>query len=135
MSIATDIWNSLKDVDVNDHTEQKGQFTYLSWTWAWAYIKDKYPLAQYEILDDIHYADGTMEVRMKVTIEGLSHTMWLYVMDYKNKAVPNPNAQQINTTRMRCLVKCLAMFGLGHYIYAGESVPNTENDSRGEMPW
>ena len=24
---------------------------------------------------------------------------------------------------MRCLVKSIAMFGLGHYIYAGESMP------------
>ena len=23
---------------------------------------------------------------------------------------------------MRCLVKCFAMFGLGHYIYAGEDI-------------
>jgi hypothetical protein len=77
-----------------------------------------------------------MEVRMEVTIEGLSHTMWLYVMDFKNKAVPHPNAQQINTARMRCLVKCLAMFGLGHYIYAGESIPNEEQDVKVvNKPW
>jgi hypothetical protein len=24
---------------------------------------------------------------------------------------------------MRCLVKCIAVFGLGHYIYAGEDLP------------
>ena len=29
----------------------------------------------------------------------------------------------INTAIMRCLVKNLAMFGLGLYIYAGEDLP------------
>ena len=130
------IWDSLKNVDVSEHTEKKGNFTYLSWTWAWAYIKSKYPTAQYKILPDTIYPDGTMEVRMEVTIENLSHTMWLYVMDFKNKAVPHPNAQQINTTRMRCLVKCLAMFGLGHYIYAGESTPSEDHDVKvANKPW
>lgn len=31
----------------------------------------------------------------------------------------------INTAIMRCLTKNLAMFGLGHYIYAGEDLPKT----------
>ena len=44
-------------------------------------------------------------------------------MDYKNNANKEPTARDISDTRMRCLVKCLAMFGLGHYIYAGESIP------------
>jgi len=53
----------------------------------------------------------------------LKRDMWLPVMDHKNKAVINPDACQINKTKMRCLTKCLAMFGLGHYIYAGEDLP------------
>lgn len=58
-----------------------------------------------------------------MTIEELSHTMWLPVINANNKAIANPNAFDVNSSRMRCLVKCLAMFGLGHYIYAGESLP------------
>ena len=34
---------------------------------------------------------------------------------------------------MRCLVKCLAMFGLGHYIYAGEDLPSAEADKAAEQ--
>jgi hypothetical protein len=64
-----------------------------------------------------------MEVRVCVRIGELHHTMWLPVLDFKNRAIQNPNAMDINSARMRCLVKCLAMFGLGHYIYAGESFP------------
>jgi hypothetical protein len=49
--------------------------------------------------------------------------MWLPVLDFKNRAIKSPNAFDINSARMRCLVKCCAMHGLGHYIYAGESTP------------
>ena len=49
--------------------------------------------------------------------------MWLPVMDHRNKAIPNPDKFAINSSKMRCLVKCFAMFGLGHYIYAGEDLP------------
>jgi hypothetical protein len=44
-------------------------------------------------------------------------------MDYKNNAIPSPNSRQISDNKMRCLVKCIGMFGLGHYIYAGEDLP------------
>ena len=47
-------------------------------------------------------------------------------MDYKNTAIANPNSRQVSDTKMRCLVKCLAMFGLGHYIFAGEDLPREE---------
>ena len=133
------IWATLSAIDCSAHIEKKGQFSYLAWTWAWAMVKENYPWAEYELLADTVYPDGTMEVRVKVSINTqvavdsgnhslvfntLSHTMWLPVLDFKNKAICNPNAFDINSSRMRCLVKCLAMFGLGHYIYAGESAPN-----------
>jgi len=131
------IWETLSTIDCSEHIEKKGQFSYLAWTWAWAIVKDNYPDSEYVLEDDIVYPDGTMEVRVEVSIpkayythdNGLiqplmqSHTMWLPVLDFKNKPIANPNAFDINTARMRCLVKCLAMFGLGHYIYAGESLP------------
>jgi hypothetical protein len=86
-------------------------------------VKERYPEAAYELEEDIVYPDGSMEVRVTVSIGSLMHTMWLPVLDFKNKAIKSPNAFDINSSRMRCLVKCLAMFGLGHYIYAGESLP------------
>jgi len=49
--------------------------------------------------------------------------MWLPVMDNRNKAVPNPTSRDISDARMRCLVKAIAMHGLGAYIYAGEDLP------------
>lgn len=117
------VWNTLSAIDCKAHIEKKGQFSYLAWTWAWAMVKEKYPEATYFLNEDMVFADGSMEVRVLVEIEGTCHEMWLPVLDFKNQAIQNPNAFDINTARMRCLVKCLAMFGLGHYIYAGESAP------------
>ena len=117
------IWKTLSAINVNEWVEKKGQFSYLSWTSAWAAVKNLYPDSNYHIEDDIIYSDSTMEVRMTVTIEGQSHTCWLPVLDFKNKAIAGPNAFDINSSRMRCLVKTLAMHGLGSYIYAGESLP------------
>jgi hypothetical protein len=71
--------------------------------------------------------DGTTQVWVTVTVydgqKSLKRFMWLPVMDHRNKPIAHPDAFAINTTRMRCLTKCLAMFGLGHYIYAGEDLP------------
>ena len=68
--------------------------------------------------------DGTGEVRCRLTVGGFSRTCWLPIMDYKNQAIANPNARDLNDAKMRCLVKCIALFGLGLYIYAGEDIPN-----------
>ena len=50
--------------------------------------------------------------------------MWLPVMDNRNNSIANPSSRQVSDTKMRCLVKCFALYGLGHYIYAGEDIPS-----------
>ena len=45
------------------------------------------------------------------------------VLNHSNKPVQNPDAFTVNTSMQRCLVKAIAMLGLGLYIYAGEDVP------------
>ena len=117
------IWSILSAISVNEHTEKKGKFTYLAWTWAWATLKENYPTSTYKFLDNEIHADGSVTTHCQVTIEDLSHTMWLAVTDFNNNAIPNPSCADIASSKMRCLTKCLAMFGLGHYIYARESFP------------
>ena len=122
------VWNNLSKIDCNEHTEKKGNLTYLSWAWAWGMMMQNYPDATYrfkewEGYDVLYYKNGTAAVSCEMTVNNNTHTMWLAVMDHKNQAVVNPTATQISNTKMRCLVKTMAMFGLGHYIYAGEDVP------------
>lgn len=118
-------------LDVNSKTEKKNNLTYLSWAWAWAEFVKVYPEAKYEVIKNENMMpyfkdDSGAFCYTKVTAGGITHEMWLPVMDYKNQSIKNPNAFDINKTVMRCLTKNLAMFGLGLYIYAGEDLPESE---------
>lgn len=162
-------FEQLYGLDVNAKTEEKNGLKYLSWAWAWAEFKKVYHEATYEVVkfDGLPYCydpnTGYM-VYTKVTADGITHEMWLPVMDGANKAmkaetyqytVYNKNFKyakladdgkyydkygneqteftvktceaasmfDVNKAIMRCLVKNLAMFGLGLYIYAGEDLP------------
>lgn len=142
----SDVFNELVKVDVSKHIEKKNGLSYLSWAWAWQYVKEKYPDSNYV---DVKF-DGKPYlydenlgylVCTEVTIKGETIPMSLPVMDNKNKAMKSSpykyktrSGEQsveaatmfdINNARMRCLVKNLAMFGLGLYIYAGEDLPVT----------
>ena len=138
----------LNKIDVNEHTEKKEGLTYLSWAWAWAEVKKRFPDADYQIIRDekgLPYVYDPLTgfmVFTNVTIGGMTHHMWLPVMDGKNKAmkaepytyktkygdktVEPATMFDINKTIMRCLTKNLAMFGLGLYIYAGEDLPECD---------
>lgn len=135
---AADIWRTLSAVNVNEHIERKNGFSYLSWAWAWGVLMQHYPEAEFEFEADANgdevfvFSDGSCEVRCIITIAGVSRRMWLPVMNHRNDPIKNPHARDINDTRMRCLVKCMALFGLGHYIYAGEDLPSEEKTSRTE---
>ena len=124
------IFDDLIAVNVNDHTEKKGNLTYLSWAWAYQTMMTKYPTFTYCFNEAESYPDGTMMVNCTTSITIAEHivirTMWLPVMDYRNKAVSNPDSMAINTAKMRCLTKCISMHGLGSYIYAGEDLPQEE---------
>lgn len=145
-------FETLFEVNVNDHIEKKEKLTYLSWTYAWAEIKKKYPNANYKVhlfgekqLPYVFDENVGYMVFTSVTIDDLTHTMWLPVMDTKNKPMKSnvytydtkyetnkkveaATMTDINKTIMRCLVKNLAMFGLGLYIYAGEDLPEIETE-------
>jgi hypothetical protein len=118
-----EIWGTLSQVDCTDKIEKKNGLSYLSWAWAWGVLMEYYPEATFAFGEPKSQPDGTMMVFCTVTIGENSRTMWLPVMDYKNKAVVNPDVFALNSAMMRCLVKCLALYGLGHYIYAGEDLP------------
>ena len=130
-----DVWDKLSKIDCSDKIEKKMNLSYLSWAWAWGVLQEHYPQAQYIFYqgdNDVPYVqfpDGTAEVRCRVSIDNLSREMWLPVMDFKNNAVQNPNSMEVNKAKMRCLTKCLGMYGLGHYIYAGEDVPSEDSDT------
>lgn len=159
----SEVFKKLNAINTNEHTEKKNGLTYLSWAWAWAELKKNYPDATYKI----RYFDGNpylydsnlgYMVMTELTVEGITHEMWLPVMDGANKAmkaepytyevkeyekgrwtgdyvekeVAPATMFDINTAIMRCLTKNIAMFGLGLYIYAGEDLPEESEEVKEE---
>ena len=123
--------SELLKINVNDHTERKGNLTYLSWAWAWAEVLKIDPAASWvahEWADRpaMFLPDGSAMVKVSVTVKGDTKLCVLPVMDNRNRAIQNPDAFAVNTAIMRCLAKAIAMHGLGLYIYAGEDVPEAE---------
>jgi hypothetical protein len=118
-------FNELRLINVNEHTEKKGKFTYLSWTWAVDTLLQNDPTATWTFGDPVYFNESVM-VFCTVTAMGKSMTCQMPVLNNMNKAIPNPNAMDVNTAMMRCLVKTISLFGIGLYIYAGEDLPEED---------
>jgi hypothetical protein len=115
----------IRKINVNDHIEKKNGLSYLSWAWAVDQLLMLDPTATWEYNEPKQFGDTVM-VFCTVTAFGKSMTAQLPVMDYRNKAIPNPDAFAVNTAMQRCLAKAIALHGLGLYIYAGEDLPDDD---------
>jgi hypothetical protein len=117
----------LRKINVNENTEKKGKFTYLSWAWAVDQLLQLDPSATWRYEQPMAFGD-TLMVFCTVTAFGKDMTAQLPVMNNQNKAMPNPDAFAVNTAMQRCLAKAIALHGLGLYIYAGEDLPEVEEE-------
>lgn len=135
------VFGKLAAVNCNEHIEKKNngkvELSYLSWAWAWHYIKSRYPNAYYTIYerqDGVPYwTDGrTAWVKTGVTIEGMEHIEYLPIMDYRNQSIPleKITSMDMNKAIQRSLTKAAARHGLGLYIYAGEDIPLSEAEAK-----
>jgi hypothetical protein len=120
----------LNQINVSEHIERKGGFAYLSWPYAVAQLRLADPTASWEVrrFDGLPYLKtetGTF-VEVAVTVQGVTLCQIHPVLDAKNRTLMEPTAFDINTSIQRCLVKAIALHGLGLYIYAGEDLPNGE---------
>lgn len=127
------VFQTLNDINVNEHTEKKNGLTYLSWAWAWAEVKKNYPEATYKIYENDkgwnYFTDGrTAWVKTGVTIEGIENIEYLPVMDFRNQSIPLEQITSfaVNKAIQRSLTKACARHGLGLYIYSGEDIPETD---------
>lgn len=129
------VFEVLNAIDVNEHTEKKGNLTYLSWAWAWSKVKQNYPDAFYTVYENKdgwnYHTDGrTCWVKTGVTINGLEHIEYLPVMDYQNRSIAADKVTSfdVNKAIQRSLTKAAARHGLGLYIYAGEDLPEVAKE-------
>ena len=125
------VFATLNAINCNEHTEKKGNLTYLSWAWAWQMVKTHYPEAHYTIYENPdgwnYFTDGkTCWVKTGVTIEEIEHIEYLPVMDARNQSIPSCfiTSTDVNKAIQRSLTKACARHGLGLYIYAGEDLPD-----------
>jgi hypothetical protein len=146
------MFNTLYSINLQGSTETRDGLTYLTWSKAWKLFKQFYPNSSYRIMKDPvtnlpYYADARTGIMVHTEVSAGSHTyeMMLPVMDNKNRAMRfEPYSYQvldkstgafiektvqaatmfdINKAVLRCLVKNIAMFGLGLYLYEGEDYP------------
>ena len=129
-----DIWQTLSAVNVEDFVQDKMGLRYLSWANSWMVLMAHYPQAIMDFGANEMHEDGTMTVHCTIVIDTYARHMWLPVMDHRGRAIVRPDARAISDNKMRCMVKCLALFGLGLYIYAGEDLPSAEKDAPKSTP-
>ncbi|ATV36432.1 DUF1071 domain-containing protein [Fusobacterium pseudoperiodonticum] len=121
-------FENLYNIDLKKYIEKdyKG-LSYLSWATAYKIAMEKDPAMTYQVYTDADglpfFSRGNVHfVKTRIVMFGEFKEMMLPVMDNKHNAVTEPNSRQINDNIMRCLVKNLAMFGLGLSLYIKEEL-------------
>ena len=124
-----EITETFKHIDTSQYIKKKQGLSYLSWAKAWELVLDCFPSAQYDVVtfDGLPWQNLGKQganVYTAITINGVMRSMWLPIMDLRNKTLP---VEQITVTEwnksvMRCLVKNLGMFDLGLNVYNGEDI-------------
>lgn len=154
-------FKEINQINVSQFIESKqgSNQNYISWSNAWELVKKIDDKANFIIHENnegnpFWSTQFGIDVKVSVTINGLTHTMRLPVLDGANNALKSEpytytvkkyvwdkklnkrvedgveektvlpaDAGDINKTIMRCLVKAIAIHGLGLYIYHGETSP------------
>lgn len=141
MSNVTDTDNyfaRLSAINVNEHVEKKGGFSYLSWPYAVAQLRLADASATWEVrrFDGLPYltTEAGVFVEVAVTVNSVTLSQIHPVLDGRNRPLLAPSAFDINTSLQRCLVKAIALHGLGLYIYAGEDLPQPVSSDAANDP-
>ena len=124
-------FDKLFKTDVSKYVKKKGKFNYLSWCFAVQELKRVCPAARWGVTKS---EDGSpffqtacgYFVEVWVDVDGVSLSQVHPVLDNRNQPIENPNSFHINTSLQRALAKCIALHGLGLYIFAGEDLPEAD---------
>jgi hypothetical protein len=123
---ASSSFSRLLAIDVSRHVEHKGGFAYLSWPFAVAQLRQADPSASWEVkrFFDLPYlaTDLGYFVEVSVNVAGVTLSQIHPVLDGRNRPIASPTSFDINTAIQRCLVKAIALHGLGLSLYAGEDL-------------
>ena len=123
-----ELFNSMYMLDLSGKVEKdyKG-LNYISWANAYKLAMEQDPQMTFEVLEDADgfplFSKGDCHiVKTAVTMFGETKKMFLPVMDNKKNAVKVPDSRDVTDSIMRCLVKNIALFGIGLSLYVGEDL-------------
>ena len=151
-------FDALYNMKLGEMVEKKDNLSYLSWSKAWKAFKEVYPSATFRVITNPdtklpYFVDPNVGIMVftEVIADDLTQSMFLPVMNSSNRAMRlEPYTYQVydkqnrryidktceaatmfdvNKTIMRCLVKNLALFGLGLKLYQGEDIPCENSDN------
>ena len=126
----------LSAINVSEYVEKKGQFAYLSWPFAVSQLRQFDPVATWQVqrFNGLPYLQTELGVFVEVAVcvKGVSLSQIHPVLDSKNRPILAPTAFDINTSIQRCLVKAIALHGLGLYLYSGEDLPLASDEPKAE---
>ena len=129
----TNTFRKLLSIDVSKHVERKGQFDYLSWPFAVSQLRLADPEATWEVkrFNGLPFmeTDRGFFVEVAVTVQGITLSQIHPVLDQRNRPIASPTTFDINTSIQRCLVKSIALHGLGLNVYAGEDLPLDQEET------
>ena len=136
-SSAGNYFATLNAINVSEHIEKKGGFSYLSWPFAVAQLRLADPTATWSVVrfDGLPYlaSDVGVFVEVAVTVQGVTLSQIHPVLDGRNRPLLSPNSFDINTSIQRALVKAIALHGLGLYVYAGEDLPQPVSEAANDQ--
>ena len=130
-------YKEMEGTELETATKGPNKLTYASWAEAWGALKRIHPTAQFHVHENkegmpLFYnkeqPDMGAFVKVTVKVKGLEHTVHLPVMNNYNKSmkVEEITTFDINKSIMRCLVKCVALHGIGLYVFKGEDLKDLE---------
>ena len=121
------VYKNLSAISVADKVEKKGAYPYLSWAWAWHYVKQEYPTANRIVYENEmgmpYFTDGKFaNVKVGIVINGIEHIDYLPILDNANRPIPltKLNSFNVNNSVQRATAKAIAMHGLGLSLWIGE---------------
>ena len=130
-------------LQIKQFVKRKNGYNYLPWAKAWQIAKEADSAAEFEVLTskdnsnlfyDVNLPQFGAKVSVKTTVFGKSHVEMLPVMDFRNKSIPLNKITSCdeNDAIKRCLVKSLALHGIGLTLYQGELFGSQifENDDK-----
>jgi len=141
------VFKTLETIDLSQHIKSVQNQRYVPWHKVWGELLKNYPMATYEVHenevgDPFFVSTMGIMIKLSVTIEGITRTINHPVLNNYNKSlkvesysyktkkgdmhVPPCSSFDINTSIMRALTKCIALHGLGLYIYQDEISPDVQ---------